>query len=113
MRKGFGDTVELEREGPGGRRKQTLAQQGQHRDVTLAILLESVDVRSGAPAADVRVQQVTNDSRKVQPGALFVAIHGEATDGNLFAKDAASRGALAVLSGTAAPGDREREIPWV
>jgi UDP-N-acetylmuramoyl-L-alanyl-D-glutamate--2,6-diaminopimelate ligase len=113
MRKGFGDTVELEKEGTEGRRKQTVAQQGQHRDVRLATLLEGVEVRSGEPAADVRVQQVTNDSRKVQPGALFVAIHGEATDGNLFAKDAATRGARAVLSGTAAPANWNREIPWI
>src|SRR3974390_2767569 len=105
MRIGIGGTAELERKSGEDGRKQTVAQQAQYGDVRLATLLDGVSLRSGRPAPDLKIQQVTNDSRKVVPGALFVAIHGEATDGNLFAKDAASRGALAVLSGTAAPAD--------
>lgn len=106
--------MELEGESIEDGRKQTVAPQRQHRNVTLATLLEGVEVRSSAVAgADLPIQQVTNDSRKVQPGALFVAIHGEATDGNLFAKDAAARGAIAVLSATAAPADWNREISWI
>ena len=51
-------------------------------------------MRSRLPARELLIRQVANDSRKVHAGALFVAIHGVATDGNLYAKDAASRGAL-------------------
>jgi UDP-N-acetylmuramoyl-L-alanyl-D-glutamate--2,6-diaminopimelate ligase len=79
----------------------------------LRALLDGVEIRSELPAGELRVRQVANDSRKVQPGALFVAIHGVATDGNLFAKDAAARGAAAVLSETSVPVEWPREIPWI
>ncbi len=76
-------------------------------------LLEGVEVRSQTPASALNVLQVTHDSRKVRAGALFVAIPGVATDGALFAKDAISRGAIAVLSETPAPADCPPEIAWV
>ena len=113
MRRGLGGTAEVERENGEDGRKQTVAQHAQYGNVRLATLLESVEVRSGRPSADLKIQQVTNDSRKVKPGALFVAIHGEATDGNLFAKAAAMNGAAVVLSGAAAPADWKLEIPWI
>ena len=50
------------------------------------------------PQSELQIRQVANDSRKVRPAALFVAIHGVATDGNLFAKDAVTRGAAAIMS---------------
>lgn len=37
------------------------------------------------------------DSRKVQPGDLFIAVPGDHTDGRLFLADAAERGALMAL----------------
>jgi UDP-N-acetylmuramoyl-L-alanyl-D-glutamate--2,6-diaminopimelate ligase len=94
-------------------RQHTVAQQEQSAALTLGSLLEGVDVRSGASAGETHILQVTNDSRKVQPGALFVAIHGEATDGNLYAKAAAEHGAVAVLSETPVPADWNRGIPWM
>ena len=94
-------------------RKQTVAQQEQFAGVTLRSLLNRVEVRSGMPPGERHILQVANDSRKVQPGALFVAIHGEATDGNLYAEAAAERGAVAVVSETPAPVDWPREIPWI
>jgi len=113
MRRENGFTAEIEGENEEDGRKQTVAQPGQYGDVKLRTLLEDVEVRLGQPTADLRIQQVTNDSRKVKIGALFVAIHGEATDGNLFAKNAAERGAVAVVSGTATPADWKSEIPWI
>lgn len=47
------------------------------------------------------INAVTEDSRRVRPGALFVAIRGEHTDGHDHIADAAARGATAVL------GDRK------
>ena len=52
---------------------------------------------------------VTHDSRKVQPGALFVAIRGLATDGNQFVEAARKKGAVAVAS-EAPP---RTGIPWL
>ena len=94
-------------------RVQTVAQGEQQVGVSLRSLLEGVDLRSEPPASDLTIRQVANDSRKVQAGALFVAVHGAATDGNLYAKVAAERGALAIVSEDPAPADWRREIPWI
>ena len=116
MPRGMGCTSEWEKgEGQSGEaeREQTVAQREQTRSIPLRTLLEGVSMNSGLPANHLAIRQVANDSRKVQPGALFVAIHGVATDGNLFAKDAAARGAVAILSEDVAPADWPREIPWL
>ena len=116
MTTGIGGTTELKikrREQAKDKREQTVAQQEQSAGVTLRSLLEGVEVRSGLPLDEQHIRQVANDSRKVQPGALFVAIHGEATDGNVYVKAAVERGAAAVVSETAAPAEWPREIPWV
>lgn len=43
------------------------------------------------------VTQVTDDSREVRPGALFVAMRGAGSDGHRFVEAAVRRGAAAVL----------------
>ena len=65
------------------------------------------------------VTDVTHDSRRVSPGALFVAIKGFAQDGNAFVEAARKKGALAVVSeapalaGRAlAARSRTRARPW-
>jgi UDP-N-acetylmuramoyl-tripeptide--D-alanyl-D-alanine ligase len=61
------------------------------------------EVRPPTPAAgrfeadQVTVSSVEFDSRKVTPGALFVALPGEHADGHDFAPAAARAGAVAVL----------------
>lgn len=116
MPTGISGTSEMERGGGWSgqaERKQTVAERVQSGGVRLRALLEGVEVRSGLPEGELRIQQVANDSRKVQPGAVFVAIHGEAADGNLYAKDAATRGATVVLSESPAPEQWRCEIPWI
>src|SRR5580698_9010645 len=54
---------------------------------------------------DVIVTDVTQDSREVRPGALFLACRGERQHGIEFAAQAAERGARAVLYETPAVGD--------
>jgi len=49
-----------------------------------------------APQAAAGVSAVLDDSRAVSPGALFVAIRGEAADGHRFVAQAAAAGAGAV-----------------
>lgn len=44
------------------------------------------------------VTSVITDSRKVQPGGVFVAIKGERSDGHAFAKTALEQGAVAVVA---------------
>ncbi len=70
-------------------------------------MLELEDVWRGLvePAADFPqgwsdrpITAVVTDSRAVTPGALFVALHGEKTDGHLYVADALARGAVAVIA---------------
>src|ERR1700690_2047026 len=96
-----------------GERKQTVSQLEHQNGQSLSALLKGVEVRSAIPPARLLIRQVACDSRKVEPGALFVAISGTTTDGKLFARDAAERGAIVVLSEESAPEGWQKEIPWV
>jgi UDP-N-acetylmuramyl-tripeptide synthetase len=70
--------------------------------VRLFELLEGFPVRPVSPGGDEpEVTGVQIDSRKIEPGDLFVAVRGARLDGREFAADAIGRGAVAVL---AAPG---------
>ena len=72
--------------------------------LTLSQLAEAtgLDVPVGADA--VTVTSVEFDSRRVRPGALFVALRGERVDGHDFADAAAASGAVAVLGTRPAGG---------
>jgi len=50
-----------------------------------------------APGPDFAFAGITEDSRAVRPGALFVAVRGGAHDGHAFAAQAAAAGAVAIL----------------
>lgn len=113
MNRGLHLTEEDSRVSDGGEQRQTVAEQRHSTSVSLESLLEGVEVRSRVPLLEIAIQQVTHDSRKARAGALFVAIPGVTTDGTLFAKDAAAKGALAVVSEAAAPTDWPAEIAWV
>jgi len=62
-----------------------------------------------AAAGDADVGGITHDSRQVRRGDLFVALTGERFDGRSFAREALSRGAVAVLGAGPAPPGLERE----
>ena len=47
---------------------------------------------------DTEIASITSDSRKVEQGALFVAVSGLEHDGHRFIRDALERGAVAVLA---------------
>ena len=87
----------------------------------LGELLEGVARRNGAlrrGEAEREIAAVAYDSRKVAPGAVFVAIRGEHADGNRFVGDALSRGATAVVSEEARPAEGAAlnvppDVAWV
>lgn len=54
--------------------------------------------------AKLEVNAVTADSREVTAGALFVAVPGTKVDGATFARDAAQKGATAIVSEKPLPG---------
>jgi UDP-N-acetylmuramoyl-L-alanyl-D-glutamate--2,6-diaminopimelate ligase len=60
----------------------------------LVAALPSLDTR---PQSDPDITLLTADSRKVVPGALFVAYPGVAVDGHNFIADAIERGAVAII----------------
>ncbi len=51
----------------------------------------------GQAAPPIPVAGVTHDSRKVQPGFVYVALKGQRHDGHAFIKDALRQGAVAVV----------------
>jgi UDP-N-acetylmuramoyl-L-alanyl-D-glutamate--2,6-diaminopimelate ligase len=50
------------------------------------------------------------DSRRIQPGWLFIAMRGESTDGNRYIDAALNNGAAAVV--TDSPAEPQRKVPW-
>ncbi|GHC75164.1 UDP-N-acetylmuramoyl-L-alanyl-D-glutamate--2,6-diaminopimelate ligase [Limoniibacter endophyticus] len=60
--------------------------------------------------ADLAVRAISADSRTVTPGALFFALSGSKTDGTRFAQDAATKGAVAVVSNLA---DLAIDVPHI
>ena len=56
------------------------------------------EVPRDSPALDVECTGVTHDSRRAQPGTVFVALRGLKADGASFAPQAAAAGASAVVA---------------
>ena len=80
--------------------------------MNLGELLTAVPDSSFSPAArDLKITGVSQDSRTVRPGELFVAIRGGKADGWAHAAQAAANGAAAVVSERPAPEDFP--VPWV
>ena len=63
----------------------------------LGEILRNLDVLDASAAMDMEIGGVSYDSRKTQPGDLFVAIRGFESDGHKFIPAAMARGAAAVL----------------
>ncbi len=64
----------------------------------LAELISAAGITAVTPVPHQPITQVTADSRSVRPGALFVAVRGNAADGHRFIPQALARGASAILT---------------
>ena len=78
--------------------------------MTLGGLLRTFSERTGAaiPPVDasagaMTVSGITYDSRQVKDGSVFVALRGAKADGTAYAREAATRGAVAAFAEAAAP----------
>jgi UDP-N-acetylmuramoyl-L-alanyl-D-glutamate--2,6-diaminopimelate ligase len=60
-------------------------------------LLNALETTGVTGDTGVDIAGIAYDSRKVKPGCLFVAMRGEKVDGHDYIKDAARRGAIAVI----------------
>ncbi len=65
--------------------------------VVLRDILYKVAIRSVAGGTDGEVSDIQIDSRKVRPGAVFVAVRGSVQDGHRFIDKAVESGAAAVV----------------
>ena len=77
--------------------------------MTFQQLLDGAEVL--AQSGDPNVTSVEYDSRQVKPGAAFVAMRGETSDGNRFIDCAIQAGAVAVVTDSAAEPQREG-VAW-
>ncbi len=64
----------------------------------LSALVHHLDLGETYNFGDVEITGITNDSRKVRPGCIFVAIKGYKTDGHNFIKKSLESGAQAIVS---------------
>ena len=65
---------------------------------------------AGSTAVEIRDIQI--DSRKIKPGAVFVAVRGAAADGHAFIEKAIANGAVAVV-GQDIPADKKEGVVYV
>src|SRR3984893_6751303 len=76
-------------------------------------LFQGLDAEMPAGPGNLEIRQVACDSRKVQPGALFFALHGAKADGNTFVHEAVKRGAVAIASEEPAAASRPAGVAWI
>ena len=72
-------------------------------------LLADIHVLKMNADPELEIGHIAYDSRKVQPGGMFVAISGFATDGNRFIPMAVEKGAAVVVTAK----EPEGEVPYV
>lgn len=118
MSKGLSTTPEEERkleqpQEPAKQAERVLMSNTATRSVKLGAVLEGIEIGGPGVNAEVEIGQVACDSRKVQPRALFFALHGAKADGNEFTRDAVARGAIAVVSEAAAPATLPESVAWI
>jgi UDP-N-acetylmuramoyl-L-alanyl-D-glutamate--2,6-diaminopimelate ligase len=77
--------------------------------VTFQQLLDGAEIL--AQSGDPVVSAVEYDSRRVKPNCVFVAMHGESSDGNRFIDQAINAGAVAVITDSSSEQPREG-VAW-
>ena len=79
--------------------------------MTFREVLQGTEILLHAGNYDVTITGVQYDSRRVEPGNLFLAMRGETTDGNRYIDAAIAKGAAAVVSDSAEEQPRA-SIAW-
>ena len=72
-------------------------------------LLNNITVLAHTADLETNISAICYDSRKAEPGCLFVAVGGFATDGNRFIPMALEKGAAAVVTAKKPEG----EVPYI
>jgi UDP-N-acetylmuramoyl-L-alanyl-D-glutamate--2,6-diaminopimelate ligase len=85
--------------------------------MTFQQLLDGAEIlaQSGSSAGNPRVTGLDYDSRRIQPGSVFIAMKGETSDGNRFIGQAIAAGAVAIVTDSATetprPGVAWAQVP--
>src|SRR5215469_8258313 len=95
------------------RRNDSTPERTATRRAKLSTLLSGVEADVPVVASKIEIEQVACDSRKVQSGGLFFALHGAKADGNEFVRDALVRGAVGIASESARPLSLPPNVAWV
>ncbi|WP_408956318.1 UDP-N-acetylmuramoyl-L-alanyl-D-glutamate--2,6-diaminopimelate ligase [Natroniella sp. ANB-PHB2] len=72
---------------------------------TLGNLVKEVDLIGSTNFKETKINNITNNSKEVMTGSLFVAVSGFNTDGHKYITEAINQGAIAVI------GERAVSIP--
>lgn len=97
----------------GKKEREFVSRTEAYRVKTLEEVLEGTQSDLTETHAGVEVRQVACDSRKVQPHAIFFALHGAKADGNAFIRDAVSRGAVVIASEEVPSAGIPANIAWI
>jgi len=81
--------------------------------MNLKDLFRGAEVGSVSGPIDIDVRSIAYDSRKVMPGGIFFAFHGEKLDGVEFVTDAVKRGAIAIASEETRRTWLHGDVTWV
>ena len=76
----------------------------------LSILLQDSNYNSTTDINNIMIDKIQFDSRKIQPGDMFVAIKGYETDGHKFVEKAYQKGAVAAIVETPLKGEKIPQI---
>ncbi len=76
----------------------------------LKLLLSKLPTRAVRGSLDIEITSICYDSRKVNPGALFVAMRGGSVDGHQYINKAIEKGAAAVLVEEPAADEQNRTV---
>jgi len=77
--------------------------------MTFVNLLQGAEIL--AQSGDAAIRGLAYDSRRIQPGFAFVAMHGESSDGNHFIDQAIAAGAAAIITDSATEKPRPN-VAW-
>ena len=75
-------------------------------------ILDNAGVREITGSADIEIHSLKFDSRTVEPGCLYFAVRGTASDGHQFIPEAINSGAVAVVC-EKIPENREGNVTFI
>jgi UDP-N-acetylmuramoyl-L-alanyl-D-glutamate--2,6-diaminopimelate ligase len=79
----------------------------------LGALLAGTGATLTEAQATITIRNLACDSRKLHSQGLFFALQGAKEDGAKFARDAVSRGAVAIVSEGTAPSAMPQSVAWI